>query len=86
MTSRRTSTIVVLSLITKGEKNMSNLKSARTSTIMHNIKNGVYVRMTKFANYGSVIEDSIIAQQREADRRLKEIQAQRSLRKAKGVA
>ena len=51
---------------------------------MHNIKNGVYVRMTKFANYGSVIEDSIIAQQREADRRLKEIQAQRSLRKAKG--
>ena len=86
MTSRRTSTIVVLSLITKGEKNMSNSKSARTSTIMHNIKNGVYVRMTKFANYGSVIEDSIIAQQREADRRLKEIQAQRSLRKAKGVA
>jgi len=86
LTSRPTSTIVILSLITKGEKNMSNSKSARTSSIMHNITNGAYVRMTKFANYGSVIEDSIIAQQREADRRLKEIQAQRSLRKTKGVA
>jgi len=50
---------------------------------MTNVKNGVYVRMQKFANYGSVVEDSIMAQQREADRRLREIQAQRSLRQAR---
>jgi hypothetical protein len=37
--------------------------------------------MSRFADYGSVVEDSIIAQQREADRRLKQIQAQRQLRK-----
>ena len=52
---------------------------------MTNVKNGVYVRMAKFANYGSVVEDSIQAQQREADRRLKEIQAQRAVREAKGL-
>ena len=59
---------------------MSRKTSARSSSIMTNVKNGVYVRMQKFANYGSVVEDSIYAQQREADRRLKEIQAQRELR------
>ena len=53
------------------------------SDIARNVKNGAYVRMNKFANYGSVIEDSIQAQQQEADRRLKEIQAQRALRIAK---
>ena len=60
---------------------MSLAKSARNSTIMTNIKNGVYVRMARFANYGSVIEDSIVAQQRQADQRLAQIQAQRKLRK-----
>ena len=65
---------------------MSSSTSSRSSNIMTNVKNGVYVRMTKFANYGSVVEDSIQAQQREADRRLKEIQAQRSLRVKKGLA
>ena len=60
---------------------MSVAKSARNSTIMTNIKNGVYVRMSRFANYGSVIEDSIVAQQKEADRRLAQIQAQRQIRK-----
>lgn len=59
---------------------MSRKTSARSSSIMTNVKNGVYVRMQKFANYGSVVEDSIYAQQREADRRLKEIQAQREIR------
>ncbi len=62
---------------------MSSAKSSRSSNIMTNVKNGVYVRMQKFANYGSVVEDSIMAQQREADRRLREIQAQRSLRQAR---
>jgi len=64
---------------------MSNSTSSRSSSIMTNVKNGFYVRMTKFANYGSVVEDSIKAQQREADKRVKEIQAQRSLRANKGL-
>ena len=56
---------------------MSNSKSSRTSSIMSNVKNGVYIRMAKFAQYGSVVEDSIKAQQRQADRRLLEIQAKK---------
>ncbi|MCH1612674.1 MAG: hypothetical protein L7S72_05185 [Flavobacteriales bacterium] len=52
---------------------------------MNNVKNGHYIRGAKFANYGSVIEDSIIAQQKEADRRLREIQLARELKLAKGV-
>lgn len=65
---------------------MSSSTSTRSSSIMSNVKNGVYVRMRKFANYGSVVEDSIYAQQMEADRRLKEIQAQRSLRESKNFS
>lgn len=62
---------------------MGNIaKCARATSIMNNVKKGNYVGMSKFANYGSVVEDSIFAQQREADRRLKQIQAKR----AKGVA
>lgn len=34
--------------------------------------------MAKFAHYGSVVEDSIKAQQRQADRRLLEIQAKKT--------
>lgn len=60
---------------------MSLAKSARASQVARNVKNGYYVQMKKFANYGSVIEDSIVAQQQEADRRLAEIQAQRVVRK-----
>jgi hypothetical protein len=66
---------------------MANIaKCTRTSQLMTNIKNGVYVGMQKFANYGSVIEDSIVAQQRQADQRMLEIQAQRELREARRVA
>lgn len=66
---------------------MANIaKCTRTSQLMTNIKNGVYIGMQKFANYGSVIEDSIVAQQRQADQRMLEIQAQRELRKARRVA
>ena len=64
---------------------MSLAKSARTSQIARNVKSGVYVQMRKFANYGSVIEDSIFAQQAEADRKLRQIQAQRA-KKVKGFA
>ena len=62
---------------------MNVAKCARSSQVARNVKSGFYVNMKKFANYGSIIEDSIIAQQREADRRLKEIQAKKL---AKGVA
>ena len=62
---------------------MNVAKCARASQVARNVKSGFYVNMKKFANYGSIIEDSIIAQQREADRRLKEIQARKL---AKGVA
>ena len=58
-------------------------KCTRTSQLMTNIKKGIYINMQRFAYYGSVVEDSIQAQQRQADRRLLEIQAQRALRKTK---
>jgi len=65
---------------------MSIAKNARASQVMTDISNGKYTSVNKrgkFANFGSVIEDSIFAQQAEADRRLKEIQAERALRPAR---
>tara|TARA_R110001592_G_scaffold278988_2_gene546365 strand:+ start:3549 stop:3728 length:180 start_codon:yes stop_codon:yes gene_type:complete len=59
---------------------MSN--SARASHFASNISKGTYVKQFKFAKYGSVVEDSIKAQQRQADRRLAEIQAKRARRLA----
>ena len=65
---------------------MNIAKCAQATSIMNNVKSGHYIRGAKFANFGSVVEDSIIAQQMEADRRLKEIRAQRQIRLSKGVA
>ena len=65
---------------------MSIAKNARASQVMTDISNGKYTSVNKrgkFANFGSVIEDSIFAQQAEADRRLKQIQAERAMRLAK---
>ena len=65
---------------------MSIAKNARASQVMSDISNGKYTfvnKRGKFANFGSVVEDSLFAQQAEADRRLKEIQAERALRLAK---
>jgi len=65
---------------------MSIAKNARASQVMTDISNGKYTcvnKRGKFANFGSVITDSIFAQQAEADRRLKEIQAERAMRLAK---
>lgn len=56
---------------------MSLSKNAQCSEISRNVSNGKYVKQFKFSNYGSVVEDSIKAQQRQADRRLLEIQALR---------
>jgi hypothetical protein len=58
-------------------------KCARMSEVARNVKNGVYLSMQRFANYGSVVEDSIVAQQREADLKLQKILFNK---KAKGVA
>jgi len=62
---------------------MNIAKCAQATSIMNNVKNGHYIRGMKFANYGSVVEDSIIAQQRAADLRLKELRAQKALKLAK---
>jgi len=62
---------------------MNIAKCAQATSIMNNVKSGHYIRGAKFANYVSVVTDSIFAQQREADRRLKEIKAARALKLAK---
>ena len=62
---------------------MSIASNARASAIAHNVESGKYVKNSKFHHFGSVAEDSIYAQQREADKRLAQIQAQRKIRTAK---
>jgi len=58
-------------------------KNSRISQIMKNMESGKYQKQFKFANFGSVVEDSIVAQQAQADQKLKEIQAQRLVRGAR---
>ena len=53
------------------------------SQVARNVKNGVYSKLQKVANYGSIVEDSIFAQQREAEVKLQKILANK---KAKGVS
>ena len=50
---------------------MSIAKHARASAIMQKIERGHYVKGNKFHNFGSVVEDSILTQQKEADKRLR---------------
>ncbi|MDG1089555.1 MAG: hypothetical protein P8P37_01655 [Candidatus Marinimicrobia bacterium] len=50
------------------------MSKAIRSTIVNNVMNGAYIRQRKFANWGSVIEDSIFAQQKEFERKLVMIQ------------
>ena len=52
---------------------MSTASCTRTSQIMSNVSKGTYVNNTRFHNYGSVVEDSIVSQQRWAYQRLAEI-------------
>ena len=66
----------------KKEITMSIAKNARCSQIMRDVEGGRFVKNSKFHNFGSVITDSIFAQQAEADRRLAKIQAQRKVRVA----
>jgi len=67
----------------KGNQNMSIAKNARCSQIIREVENGRFVKNSKFHNFGSVITDSLFAQQAEADKRLAEIQAQRKVRVAR---
>ena len=64
---------------------MSIASNARSSQVARNIKSGSYIGMARFAGYNEATE-GIMAQQREADRRLKQIQPERAIRLAKGVA
>jgi len=68
--------------IQKGES-MSISKNARCSQIIQEVNNGKFVKNNRFHNFGSVVEDSIMAQQRQADERLAEIKAQRKVRVAR---
>ena len=69
---------------------MSVSKNARCSQVMRNIKNGAYVKQGKFANYGSIPEDSIYYHTRlaeKADRERAERIAQSKMRlRQKGLA
>lgn len=56
---------------------MSIAKHARASAIMQKIERGHYVKGNKFHNFGSIVEDSLLAQQKEADKRLKLLQLAR---------
>lgn len=50
------------------------MSKALKSQIANNVLSGVYIKQRKFANWGSVIEDSIFAQQKEFERKLAIIQ------------
>ena len=59
---------------------MNIAKCAQATSIMNNVKNGHYIRGAKFANFGSVVEDSIFAQQREAERKLEQLRMKKALK------
>jgi hypothetical protein len=65
---------------------MANIaKCARATEVMNKVKGGnPFVFNSRFIGYNEKVE-GVLAQQREADRRLKQIQSQR-LTRAKGVA
>ena len=80
LTPTSTDAILKVQQSKKGNQNMSIAKNARCSQIIREVENGRFVKNSKFHNFGSVVTDSIFAQQAEADRRLLEIQAQRKIR------
>ncbi len=64
---------------------MSIASNARSSAVTNNVSKGAYVKQFRFAGYNEATE-GIMAQQREADRRLKQIQAERAIRLRKQTA
>ena len=83
LTPTPTSAILKVQQSKRGNQNMSIAKNARCSQIIREVEGGKFVKNSKFHNFGSVVTDSIFAQQKEADRRLLEIQAQRKVRVAR---
>ena len=63
---------------------MNIAKCAQATAIMNNVKNGHYIRGAKWMGFGSVVEDSLFAQQAQADRKLALLKAKRA--KNMGVA
>lgn len=61
---------------------MNIAKCAQATSIMNNVKNGHYIRGAKFANFGSVVTDSIFAQQKEAQLKLEQIKLRKALKGA----
>ena len=61
---------------------MSIAKHARASEIMSKATSGHYVKNNRFHNFGSVLTDTLMGQQAEADRRLAIIIAKRNKAKA----
>ena len=57
---------------------MSISKNARCSQVMQDVNKGKYVKNNRFHNFGSVVEDSIMAQQARADQRLAQLKLQRN--------
>jgi hypothetical protein len=82
LTPTPTSAILEVQQSKRGNQNMSIAKNARCSQIIREVEGGKFVKNSKFHHFGSIVEDSIFAQQKEADRRLLEIQAQRKVRVA----
>jgi hypothetical protein len=56
------------------------MSKALKSQIANNVLSGVYIKQRKFANWGSVIEDSIFAQQKEFERKLAIIQQAKKIK------
>lgn len=50
------------------------MSKALTSHIANNVLNGTYIMQRKWRDYGSVVEDSIKAQQKQFERKLAMIQ------------
>ena len=69
------------------ENNMANIaKCARATAVMNKVRGGDPFSFTRrFLGYNEGTE-GIMAQQREADQRLRQIQAERAIRLKKGVA
>jgi hypothetical protein len=65
---------------------MNSSKCARVSQVMQNMKSGKYQKQFKFANFGSIPEDSIYYHTRlaeQAETKKKEVVVRRQLRVAK---
>jgi hypothetical protein len=56
---------------------MSISKNAQCSQVARNMEAGKYAKQYKFSDFGSLAEDTMQGQQRLADERLRQIQAQR---------